>query len=146
MHSQLQFVVYVWTLYSVCHIGIPVPCLVWPMVIVPCTHAQPSLPLCSSLAALIPVCSIFLHTPRPSASYSRSYAIAPAFLAAFRFHSVARVALSGALERVVLAAVEEQGSSLLGIQLPAGTRGVPNALLPLLRSSKAATLLYRDTS
>lgn len=54
--------------------------------------------------------------------------------------------LDGQLDRAILTAVETEGVHVVGLQLPAGTKGVPGNVLGLLRSCKGAVLLYKDTS
>jgi len=56
------------------------------------------------------------------------------------------VVVDGAMEKVLCEAVDENGVGLLAIQLPAGTKSMPQQLLALLRSSRAATLIHQDNS
>eukprot|EP00198_Chlamydomonas_reinhardtii_P001742 XP_001691078.1 predicted protein [Chlamydomonas reinhardtii] len=62
-----------------------------------------------------------------------------------RFHSAYRMQLDGPLEKAVAAAVEEEPVHLVGLQVPAGTKGVPGHVLGLIRACRGGVLVYRDT-
>jgi hypothetical protein len=48
------------------------------------------------------------------------------------------------MESVLCEQVEEHGVSMLALQLPAGTKTIPQHLLTLMRSCKGGTLLYQE--
>lgn len=50
----------------------------------------------------------------------------------------------GPIERVLCDLVEEHGLNVLAVQLPPGTKSMPQQMLSLLRSCRGATIVYQD--
>ncbi|KAG2494492.1 hypothetical protein HYH03_007261 [Edaphochlamys debaryana] len=63
-----------------------------------------------------------------------------------RFHSSYRMQLDGPLEKALSSAIDGETVHLVGLQVAAGTKGIPGHVLGLIRSCKGGVLVFRDTA